>query len=254
MAAEAKGTQFLFNSRVVKIWQRHNRVSGIGIDDGAAIHAPIVINVAGPHSYVINRMAGVEQGMKIKTRALRQEVAHAPAPEGMDYEGTAPLISDGDIGCYSRPEVGNHVLIGSEDPDCDIIEWVEDPDNYNKNFTQQWRTQVMRETQRIVGLRIPNTMQRVVDLYDCTDDWLPIYDRSDLDGFYMAVGASGNPYKNAPVAGALMAYLIEKVKAGHDHDRDPIQYPLKYVKRPLNLASFSRLRGIDQKSSFSVIG
>ena len=112
----------------------------------------------------------------------------------------------------------------------------------------------MREAQRIVGLRIPNTMQGVVDLYDCTDDWLPIYDKSELAGFYMAVGTSGNQYKNAPVAGALMAYLIEKVEAGQDHDNDPVQYPLKYVKRHLNLGSFSRLRQINRDSSFSVIG
>lgn len=254
VAAAAKGAEFLFNAQVVEIRKQNSRVSGITLIDGTPIDAPIVINVAGPHSFVINRMAGVEQGMNIKTRPLRQEVAHAPAPEGINYEGTAPLISDGDIGCYSRPEVGNHVLIGSEDPDCDILEYVDDPDNYNKNFTRQWRIQVMREAQRIVGLRIPNAMQGVVDLYDCTDDWLPIYDRSDLNGFYMAVGTSGNQYKNAPVAGALMAYLIEKVQAGHDHDRDPIQYPLKYVKRRLNLATFSRLREINQDSSFSVVG
>jgi sarcosine oxidase subunit beta len=150
--------------------------------------------------------------------------------------------------------VGNHVLIGSEDPDCDTLEWIEDPDQYNKNFTHQWKTQVMREAQRLVNLRIPNTMQGVVDLYDCTDDWIPIYDRSDLAGFYMAVGTSGNQYKNAPVAGAIMAYLIEQVEAGHDHDRDPVRYPLKYIQRQLNLGSFSRLREINQDSSFSVIG
>ena len=97
-------------------------------------------------------------------------------------------------------------------------------------------------------------MQGVVDLYDCTDDWLPIYDQSDLPGFYMAVGTSGNQYKNAPVAGAMMAYLIEQVEAGHDHDKDPLQYALKYVKRNLNLGSFSRLREINADSSFSVIG
>ncbi len=254
VAADAKGAEFLFNTTVVEIRRKNNRVVGITLEEGTAFDAQIVINVAGPHSYIINRMAGVEQGMKIKTRPLRQEVAHAPAPEGINYEGTAPLISDGDIGCYSRPEVGNHVLIGSEDPDCDTLEYVDDPDNYNRNFTEQWHTQVMREAQRIIGLRIPNAMQGVVDLYDCTDDWLPIYDRSDLDGFYMAVGTSGNQYKNAPVAGALMAYLIEKVEAGHDHDRDPLQYPLKYVNRRLNLATFSRLREINLDSSFSVIG
>jgi sarcosine oxidase subunit beta len=254
VAAEAKGGEFLFNAQVVDIRKMHGRVAGIVLKDGTEIYAPIVINVAGPHSFVINRLAGVENGMNIKTRALRQEVAHAPAPQGLDYEATAPLISDGDIGCYSRPEVGNHVLIGSEDPDCDTLEWIEDPDQYNKNFTHQWKTQVMREAQRLVNLRIPNTMQGVVDLYDCTDDWIPIYDRSDLAGFYMAVGTSGNQYKNAPVAGAIMAYLIEQVEAGHDHDRDPVRYPLKYIQRQLNLGSFSRLREINQDSSFSVIG
>jgi sarcosine oxidase subunit beta len=254
VAAQAKGAEFLFQAQVVEIRPMNDRVAGITLKDGTEIDAPIVINVAGPHSFIINRLAGVEDGMNIKTRALRQEVAHTPAPHGLDYEGTAPLISDGDIGCYSRPEVGNHVLIGSEDPDCDTLEWIEDPDNYNKNFTRQWKTQVMREAQRIVDLRIPNTMQGVVDLYDCTDDWLPIYDRSDLAGFYMAVGTSGNQYKNAPVAGALMAYLIEQVEAGHDHDRAPLQYSLRYVKRQLNLGSFSRLREINRDSSFSVIG
>jgi sarcosine oxidase subunit beta len=192
--------------------------------------------------------------MKIKTRALRQEVAHVPAPEGLDYEKVGMLISDGDIGCYSRPEVGNHVLIGSEDPDCDELEWIDNPDHFNPNFTQQWRTQVMREAQRISGLPVPNTRQGVVDLYDCSDDWLPIYDKSDLPGFYMAVGTSGNQYKNAPVAGALMAELIDNVQAGHDHDHDPLQFRLKYIDRFLNAGSFSRLREINRDSSFSVIG
>ncbi len=112
----------------------------------------------------------------------------------------------------------------------------------------------MREAQRIVDLPVPNTMKGIVDLYDCTDDWIPIYDKSDLPGFYMAVGTSGNQYKNAPVAGAMMAYLIEKVEAGHDHDRNPVQYPLKHIQRKLNMGSFSRLREINPESSFSVIG
>ena len=112
----------------------------------------------------------------------------------------------------------------------------------------------MREAQRISGLPVPNRMQGVVDLYDCTDDWLPIYDQSDLPGFYMAVGTSGNQYKNAPVAGAIMAFLIEQIEGGHNHDKDPLQYPLKYVQRNLNLGTFSRLREINPDSSFSVIG
>ncbi len=254
VAAEVRGAKFFFNAEVVDIRKTGSRVAGITLKDGTKVDAPVVINVAGPHSFVINRLAGVEKGMHIKTRALRQEVAHVPSPAGLDYEAVGILISDGDIGCYSRPEVGNHVLVGSEDPDCDILEWIDDPDNYNKNFTKQWKIQVMRKAQRIVGLPVPNTMQGVVDLYDCSDDWIPIYDKSDLPGFYMAVGTSGNQYKNAPVAGAMMADLIEKVEAGHDHDRDPVQYPLKHIQRHLNMGSFSRRRQINPASSFSVIG
>ena len=94
----------------------------------------------------------------------------------------------------------------------------------------------------------------VVDLYDVTDDWIPVYDRSDLTGFYMAVGTSGNQYKNAPVVGKLMAELISAVEAGHDHDRDPLSFHLKYTRHDLDLGLFSRLRETNRESSFSVIG
>jgi len=118
-AAEARGGRFLFNARVVQIRKKDNQVQGITLANGIEIDAPVVINVAGPHSFQINRMAGVEEEMNIKTRALRQEVCHVPAPEGFDYNHLGTIISDGDVGCYSRPEVGNHILIGSEDPECD---------------------------------------------------------------------------------------------------------------------------------------
>jgi len=222
--------------------------------DGTAVEAPVVINVAGPHSYQINRMAGVLDGMNIKTRPLKQEVCHVPAPDGFDYDNLGFIISDGDIGCYSRPEVGNHILIGSEDPECDRLEYITDPDGYNTDFTEQWTTQVMREAQRIPGLRIPNQPSGVVDLYDASDDWIPIYDKSDLPGFYMAVGTSGNQYKNAPVVGRLMAELIEACESGHDHDHDPVSFAMHYTGRTCDIGFYSRLREINPDSSFSVIG
>jgi sarcosine oxidase subunit beta len=40
----------------------------------------------------------------------------------------------------------------------------------------------MREAQRIEGLPVPNQKQGVVDLYDVSDDWIPIYDKNV--GFY----------------------------------------------------------------------
>ena len=253
-ACEARGGEFMFNAQVVEIRQKDGRVAGVTLADGAEIDAPVVVNAAGPHSFMINRMAGVEDRMKLKTRALRQEVCHVPAPEGYPYETLGTIISDGDVGCYSRPEVGNHVLIGSEDPECDNLEFIEDPDDYNRNFTEQWKTQVLREAQRLEGLPVPDRPQGVVDLYDCTPDWIPIYDKSDLPGFYMAVGTSGNQYKNAPVVGILMSKLINAVEGGQDHDTDPVTFTMKHTGRTCDIGFYSRNRTINPDSSFSVIG
>jgi sarcosine oxidase subunit beta len=125
VAGEAIGGEYMFNAEVVRILKKNDRAAGVELKDGRRLEAPIVVNVAGPHSYLINEMAGVLDDMNIKTRPLRQEVAHVPAPEGIDYNSQGMIISDGDVGCYSRPEIGNHILIGSEDPECDTMEYVD---------------------------------------------------------------------------------------------------------------------------------
>lgn len=252
-AAEAHGARFRFRIAVTKILTDNGRVSGVELSDGSVVHAPVVINVAGPHSSKINEMAGVAGDMKMSTRALRHEVAHVPAPEGFTTE-KGIIFSDSDIATYTRPERGNHLLIGSEDPECDEKEWVDDPDNYDLNFSTQWRTMVMRVGQRLPGLGIPDTAKGVVSLYDVSEDWMPIYDKSSLPGFYMACGTSGNQFKNAPVAGKMMCALVEACENGHDHDSDPVRFHLEHVDREISLGFCSRNREINMNSSFSVIG
>ncbi len=252
-AAEARGAAFRFNSEVTEIRRAGGRVAGVTLTGGEHIDAPVVVNIAGPHSFKINAMAGVEEGMKIKTKALRHEVAHVPSPAGFDFEGRGCVFSDNDTGVYCRPELGNFILVGSEDPECDERHWV-DPDDYNSAFSEQWQVQVLRFAQRFPDLGIPNQTKGLVDLYDVTDDWIPIYDKSDLPGFYMAVGTSGNQFKNAPIAGEMMADLIAACEAGQDHDRDPVSFHLKHIDHRLNLGFFSRLREVNPDSSFSVLG
>jgi sarcosine oxidase subunit beta len=263
-ASEAHGSEFMFNVEVVAVRSENNRVLGITLKDGTEIDAPIVVNAAGPHSYKINQMAeGVYEGCNIKTKALRHEVMHCPSPEGYDYLNDGYHTSDGDIACYYRPEVGNMFLIGSEDPDCDPQEWV-DPDEFyagqgahgrnNQLTVEQWKAQTYRCAKRVPSMQIPNQPRGVCDLYDCSDDWIPIYDKSDMQGFYMAIGTSGNQYKNAPVVGAMMAELIEACEKGLDHDKEPFQYKLRYIGRSINAGFFSRKREINTDSSFSVNG
>ncbi len=254
-AAEARGAEFLFNSRVEKILTKDGRVSGVSLSSGQEILAPVVINVAGPASSKINEMAGVKGDMSISTRALKQEVVHVPMPEGYFAGGSKFLISDSDTFLYCRPEKSDHLLIGSEDPPCDSHVWVDDPDSDDwREFSEQSRIQAMRMAQRVPTIGIPNSPKGVVDLYDVSDDWLPIYDKSSLPGYYMACGTSGNQYKNAPVAGKMMAALVEYCEGGADHDCDPLTITMPYTGLDLDIGFFSRKRSVNQDSSFSVLG
>lgn len=252
-AAEANGANFRFNTTVAEIIKEDGRVAGVKTSEGEVIEAPVVINVAGPHSAIINQMAGVADAMNIKTRALRHEVPHVPAPEGFKASDNAPVTSDSDIQTYSRPASGGQILIGSEDPDCDEQVFV-DPDNYDRELSEQAKVQTMRLAQRFTGLGIPNRIGGVVDLYDVSDDWIPIYDKTDLPGFYVAIGTSGNQFKNAPVVGRLMTALINACESGVDHDANPVSYRLEYLQRDIDIGFYSRNRKINPDSSFSVLG
>jgi len=253
-AAKARGAAFRMGADVSEILIEAGRTRGVRLASGEILHAPVVINVAGPGSHAINALAGVLEDMTIATRPLRQEVVHVPAPEGFDFEARGTVVSDGDISCYCRPEHGNHILIGSEDPECDAHHWVETDTDYNRDFTDQWTVQAMRYGQRVPSLGIPQRTRGVVDLYDASTDWIPIYDKSSLPGFYMACGTSGNQYKNAPIAGKMMAALVAYCEAGNDHDMTPLQFRLPYIDREIDAGFYSRKRPINAESSFSVLG
>jgi glycine/D-amino acid oxidase-like deaminating enzyme len=69
---------------------------------------------------------------------------------------------------------------------------------------------------------VPHRPTGLAALYDVADDWVPIYDKSDLPGFFMACATSGNQFKNAPMAGEFMRTIIDAEAAGIDHDAEPV--------------------------------
>ena len=113
-ATENNGGKFKFNSNVIGILKKNNRVSGVLLSNGEKIYSNVVVNVAGPHSMKINELAGIEHLNNIKTQALKVEVAHVPSPKKFNYEQRGFVVSDSDIGCYSRPDTGNNILIGGD--------------------------------------------------------------------------------------------------------------------------------------------
>lgn len=256
VGAEAEGAVFLFNAEVTSIDKAGGCVSGVTLADGRSIVAPVVVNVTGPHSSLINKMAGVYDSMNIKTSPLRHEVHYVPAPKDLDFMSRGVVGADEDLGFYFRPDTGNNILLGGVEADCDPYEVLDDPDVYDPKLSDEmWETQVLRANRRIPSIGgVPHQKRGIVDRYDVSDDWIPIYDRTDLDGFYVAIGTSGNQFKNAGAVGQVMADLIEAVEAGHDHDADPVQVTGRHTGLTIDLAYCSRNREIDKNSSMSVWG
>ena len=259
LAAQALGAEFRFHCEVVAIDRAGDsagdRVTGVTLRDGTTVSAPVVVNAAGPDSGRVLELAKLAGTMSIGTRPMRQEVHHLPSPVGPDGRGLDCILSDDDTGVYVRPEAGSMLAVGSLEPACDELEWLDDPEDYRRTVSPEgWERQTLRLARRLPALRIPNRPLGIVGIYDVADDWIPVYDRTDLDGFYVAIGTSGNQFKNAPVAGAAMAELIVRVEDGHDHDSDPVRFRGPHTGLELDLGSFSRNRPINRDSSFSVNG
>jgi sarcosine oxidase subunit beta len=254
-AAECQGASSLYDVSVAAIQRNADRVAGVGLLDGREIAASLVVNAAGPHSGRVNAMAGVEEEFRVKTRPLRQEVHHVAPPPSCGIGTNSPLVGDGDLGIYFRGEPGGGILAGGQEPECDPMVWLDDPDAVDpRPTTQVYEAQTTRLARRVPQLPIPGRPKGIVGVYDVSDDWIPIYDRTSLPGYYVAIGTSGNQFKNAPIVGQLMRGLIDGCESGHDHDREPVVWTAPITGLDVNLGHYSRLREPNPASSNSVLG
>ena len=255
-AAEASGGEFRFRTEVVGILRDGTRCAGVELSDGSSLSAPVVVNVGGPHSSNINKLARVYDSMNITTEALRHETYHVPGPPDLDFTAEGFVTTDDDTGIYFRPQPGNNLLLGTIDPPCDPQITIDADADLGELTLEGWETNTMRVNRRIPSLGVPPPHEKkgVVALYDKSGDWIPIYDRTDLDGFYVAIGTSGNQFKNAGVAGHMMAELIEAIEAGHDHDAEPLQVTGRFTGLSIDMGTFRRDRLIDTRSSMTVLG
>lgn len=253
-AGEREGVRFLLNRRVTSIRRAGERRFVLETESRGPIECDIVVNASGPHSGIVNRMAGVT--LPLETRPLRREVHVLPNPLFGQPEGAGvPVVGDVDGGVYFRPETGGRdIVVGSTDPECDAKEFVTDPDEFGDRITDLYRErQCLRAMQRFPAMRLGRP-RGVASLYDVTvRDWYPIVDRTDLPGFFVCIGTSGSSFKTAPVLGRLTAELIQSAEEGRDTDRDPLFLDLPRIGASVDARFLSRRRGELQTTS-TVIG
>jgi len=254
-AAAEHGARFLFRQQVTQIMARRNRVVGVRLASGAEVLAPVVVNAAGPASDQLNVLAGATKDMSVRSRPLRTETHEVPAPAGFEIGAAGTFVTDLDLGFAFRPHGSRRLHISSIEPECDPLDWVTDPWSFDPAATEQfYYRQTLRAARRMPSLRVPNRPVGIGALYDVTPDWTPIFDRSSLDGFYLACGTSGNAFKLAPMAGRALLAIITGTETGLNHDDEPTRLKATRVDGEIDLAKFSRLRPLDQTSPTNVIG
>jgi len=59
------------------------------------------------------------------------------------------ITTDGDTGCYFRPDTGNKLLVGSLEPACDNLEYLDTPEHMNLSLTDNWTNYVYARIARI---------------------------------------------------------------------------------------------------------
>jgi sarcosine oxidase subunit beta len=253
-AAQSRGARYLLRQQVTGI---DAGASGWRVTTAAGdvVTAAVVVNAAGPWSSRVNAMAGIGGDFNVTSRPLRQEVHHVPAPRDLQRDrGPVVTIADPDLGIYLREDAGG-ILVGGMEPECDPLEWLDDPDTVNDRPTvAQFEAQVLRASRRLPGLGVPSQPSGIVGVYDAATDWTPIYDKTAEPGFYVAMGTSGNQFKNAPLAGALIRAIIEAVESGHDHDARPTIFTAPRTGHDIDLGAFSRLRQVGPGGPASVLG
>ena len=242
-AAEQLGATFRWRAEVVDVLRDGDRVRGVRLDDGSELEASVVVNAAGPWSVALNTMADVLDDFATSTKATEQEVISVPCPEGFELEHGGVGVHDPDFGTYFRPHPGGTIIVGSFEAPCDPLILVDDADDVRAApSAENWEVQSLRLARRLPGLQVPSQKSGIVSAYDITDDWIPIYDKTNLGGYYVAIGTSGHQFKAAPFVGVAMAELIGAVESGHDHDNDPLVVKGEYTGVDLELGFFSRGR------------
>jgi glycine/D-amino acid oxidase-like deaminating enzyme len=244
-SARRRGAAFLFGHAVTEVLGGTG-TEGVRLSDGSVVSAPVVVKAAGPWSGALNALAGVGAGWSVGVRPLRQEVHRVPAPAGFNPSGAlGPVLADLDLGTYVRPTPGDGLLVGGTEPVCDPLQWLDDPDTSNPHATQQvFEAQVTRAARRFPLLGVPGKPVGLAGVYDVTDDWTPVYDRTEREGFHVAIGTSGNQFKNAPVVGRVMRAVLEgETTVVGEH-----------TGLEIGLAGFGRLRPPNADSTGTVMG
>lgn len=187
---------------VRRILTERGRVRGVETE-GETIHAPVVINAAGPWAAALT----AQLGRQTPAQASRHQVAVFQQPSGSNLDGH-PFVADFIHHFYTRGETGALTLAGLLDPR-EAEDVVSDPDHYNETVSMDFNAEMAELTLgRLPAMEDARVGKGWVGLYTVTPDWHPIIGPlPGTEGLILAYGFSGSGFKMGPVVGEMLADL-----------------------------------------------
>ncbi|MCZ6472101.1 MAG: FAD-dependent oxidoreductase [SAR324 cluster bacterium] len=207
--ARGLGVELRFKARVTQVLQSGGRVSGVEVEqDGnlETVHAPLVINCAGPWAMGLNELAGVPLAERIvPIRAQKLAKRH---PERL--RAPLPVVNDLINGINIRPDATGTQIFMSSFREHHSHEEVPDPDHYNDWADAPFREEVLTLAHhRIPTFQARGEITSYAGLYTVNlEDNHPVIDETELQGFFILCGFSGHGFKLSPVVGMLIAQKV----------------------------------------------
>ncbi len=193
--AQELGATIRLNAEVTEITRLGGCVTGVVTQDGTVIHAPVVVNAAGPQARYVGKLAGIDLPVDPYRRSVYVTGTMAELPAEM------PMTLELEHASYIRRE-GRSILMGMSDPSESSSECVEtDQESLEKlvGTILSW----------VPAMEHASIMRGWAGLYEVSPDDTAIIGGSEsLAGFYYAVGFSGHGFMHSPAAGRAVAELI----------------------------------------------
>jgi sarcosine oxidase, subunit beta len=192
-AAQKMGVQAISGVEVLGITVSGGNVKEVQTSLGA-VQTRSVLNVAGPWSSQIGKMAGVEIPV---TPLRRQMFTTNPLKEvPQDF----PFVIDFAKSLYFHRE-GEGLLIGMSNQN--------EKAGYDQNVDEDFELLNLEAAiERMPLVEKASRAAHWAGLYEVTPDAHPIYGGTDVKGFFLCTGFSGHGFMHGPISGKLMSEYI----------------------------------------------
>ena len=216
-AGRAAGVQFVTNAAVKRTLVKSGRVVGVKTAD-REISAPVVVNAAGPWSYLVAENAGT----RLAAAALGHYYLTTFPLDGVKIERNSPAVRDRENRIYSRPEAGG-LIVGMYESQPIPYDMAKLPDDFQMAEMRARRDELnvallLDAASRRFPFITPTTRMTITTgIMTFTPDGKPLCgaDR-EVHGLFHASGFCGHGIVQSPTIGRIMAELIVDGASSYD--------------------------------------